>query len=70
VEKTKETGNAIGKKIWSLLGGKPIWVWWIAYLLITGVIFGLLSLAYYLLTFQWWIAVLIKIGRASCRERV
>jgi uncharacterized membrane protein len=56
---TDAMGNAVTRKIGAFLAEKPVWVWWIFYVVATGVLFGVFSLAFYLLTIQWWVAVLI-----------
>jgi uncharacterized membrane protein len=53
------TKNAVTKKVGAFLLDKPVWAWWIFYIAVTGVLFGIFSLAFYLLTIQWWVGVLI-----------
>jgi uncharacterized membrane protein len=59
-----KAGNVLVKKIAALLAGKSIWVWWLFYILLTGALFGIFSLAFYLLTIQWWagVAILLLTG--------
>ena len=41
---------------------KPVWVWLLVYLFLTGVIFGLSNLILYLLGIVPWIGVLVLVG--------
>ncbi len=41
---------------------KPVWVWLLVYLFLTGVIFGLFNLILYLLGIVPWIGVLVLVG--------
>ncbi len=59
--KLENTGKAIEKKFTSFLSGKPIWIWWICYVLLIGVLFGLFYVVVVVLTKQWWASVLIII---------
>jgi ABC-type multidrug transport system fused ATPase/permease subunit len=54
-----KTDNVVEKSIASFLSDKPIWVWWLSYIVLTGVLFGIFYLALYLLTINWWVGVLI-----------
>ena len=53
------TENVVTKKIIAFLTDKPVWVWWIFHILVTGVIFGVSYMVLYLLAIQWWAGVLI-----------
>ena len=53
--------NSTDNKIISFLSDKPLWVWLLTFLVITGVLFGAFSLALYLLGIVPWIGVLIII---------
>ena len=57
-----EKKNFVTKNIAAFLLDKPIWVWWISYVVLTGAFFGIFSLAFYLLGIQWVIGVLILIA--------
>ena len=59
MEKSTTNENFIIKGIADFLRDKPIWVWWLSYILATGALFGVFYLALYLLTIQAWVAVLI-----------
>jgi polyferredoxin len=61
MEKTKDTGNNVVKKVAGFLSDKPLWVWWLFYLALTGVLFGISNLAIYFLGIQVWIGVLVLI---------
>ncbi len=50
------------KKLSDILNGKPLWVWWIVYLLITGGFFGLFNLINYLLAIIPFVGVLVLIA--------
>jgi len=62
MEKEKERGNFVMKRVAAFLLDKPIWVWWIIHVILTGVLFGIFSLAIYLLEIQWLVGVLILLG--------
>ncbi|MBN2531512.1 MAG: hypothetical protein JXB88_01405 [Spirochaetales bacterium] len=55
----KETGNIFTKNVAAFLLDKPIWVWWIFYVAVTVALFGIFYLAFYLLSIQWWVGVVI-----------
>ena len=46
----------------SLLSNQPMWVFWIAYSVLTGFFFGIFYTATYLLALQWWLAVIVIIA--------
>lgn len=54
--------NFLLKKVGSFLVDKPVWVWWIFHAAVTGALFGIFSLAIYLLGITWWVGVLILLG--------
>jgi len=54
--------NFMDKKISDLLNGKPLWVWWIVYLVITAGIFGIFNLINYLLGIIPFVGVLVLIA--------
>jgi len=54
-----EKENFIKKNVDAFLINKPIWAWWIFYVVATSALFGIFSLAIYLLGIQWWIGVFI-----------
>jgi len=56
---SKETENIIMKNVAAFLLDKPIWVWWIFHIVVTGALFGIFYLAFYLLSIQWLVGVLI-----------
>ncbi len=59
IDKTREQ---LAKQAAGFLSGKPIWIWWITYTVIVGILFGLFYFAWTLLTEKWWaIAVIIPI---------
>ena len=43
------------------LSNKPIWVWLLVYLALTGILFGLFNLILYLLGIVPWIGVLVLV---------
>ncbi|MBN1798877.1 MAG: hypothetical protein JW822_09885 [Spirochaetales bacterium] len=59
MEKENKTENVFEKSMASFLIDKPIWVWWLSHIVLTGVLFGIFYLALYLLTINWWVGVLI-----------
>lgn len=59
IDTTKEQ---LVEKAEGFLSGKPIWVWWISYTLLVGILFGLFYLVWTLLTEKWWvISILIPV---------
>ncbi|MBN2736078.1 MAG: hypothetical protein JXR70_03795 [Spirochaetales bacterium] len=61
MEQVNDTGNELVKKVSGFLSDKPIWVWWISYVALTGVLFGISNLAIYLLGIQVWVGILVLI---------
>ncbi|MDA3852367.1 MAG: hypothetical protein PF447_14015 [Spirochaetaceae bacterium] len=56
--------NVLMEKLSDFLYNKPLWVWWLAYLVLTGGLFGLFNLAVYLLGINPLIGVLVLIAIA------
>jgi hypothetical protein len=59
MKKENKTENVLNKSINSFLADKPIWVWWLSYIVLTGVLFGIFYLVLYLLTINLWVGTLI-----------
>jgi hypothetical protein len=59
MSKNKEPDNLVTKRVAAFLIDKPIWVWWIVHIAVTGALFGIFNLALYLIAIQWWVGVLI-----------
>lgn len=59
MSKIDETGKAVGKEVGSFLSDKPVWVWLIVYVVLTGIIFGLFYTIFHLLTLQWWVTTIL-----------
>jgi hypothetical protein len=57
-----EKDNFLKKNVAAFLLDKPIWVWWLLHIVVTGALFGIFSLALYLLGIQWWVGVLVLIA--------
>ncbi len=57
--KLQTTGKEIEKRFLSFLTGKPIWAWWISYVLIIGILFGVFYVVLKLLTAYWWAIVIL-----------
>lgn len=53
--KTKEVGKSVQKNVMSFLSGKPMWVYWIFYSVLSGIMFGAFYAAMYFMALQWWI---------------
>lgn len=53
-----EVGRTAKKGVLSFLSDKPIWVSWIAYSALSGIIFGVLYAAMSFMALQWWIPVI------------
>lgn len=57
----EKTGKIIAEKTDTFLSGKPIWIWWASYILLTGVLFAIFYLAFYILSVQWWVLLLLSV---------
>ncbi len=55
----KEVGKKVQLNLMSFLSDKPMWAFWLAYSILSGVLFGLFYLAMYLIVLQWWIPLVI-----------
>jgi len=55
----KETIQSLEDKAGSLLINKPIWVFWLVYTGIIGLLFGIFYLITTLLLSRWWVPVII-----------
>jgi hypothetical protein len=55
----KKTGRDIENKVTSFLAGKPQWVWLVATVLITAVIFLICYVVFVMLTAKWWVSVIL-----------
>lgn len=58
----KDNHNFIAEKAAAFLKEKPMWVWWIFYVILTGLLFSLFYFVFYLLGIQRVIGVLILIA--------
>jgi len=58
----KETNKSIRETFMSALEDKPVWVYWIAYSVLSGILFGIFYTAMHFLALQWWVAVLVIIA--------
>jgi hypothetical protein len=61
MSKIHDTEKALVKKVKTFFSGKPIWVWWIWYIALSAVLFGVLYLAIYILVMTWWVTLIIII---------
>jgi hypothetical protein len=50
------------KTLASFTENKPIWVFWIIYIAISGALFGVFYGLVYLMTYRWWIAPILVIA--------
>ena len=57
----EEIGKTAETKVKSYLVDKPIWVFWIIFTALTGVLFGISYIVIYLLSMRWWIMALVII---------
>ena len=60
-ENGKKKNLVIGR-LDKFLQNKPVWAWWISYLVLTGGLFGIFYLAWYLLGVKPWLSVLLLIA--------
>lgn len=65
--KIQEVSDEASKKVMGVLSGRPIWVYWIMFTLMIGIVFGIGYSIMYLLSFRWWILALVIVvaGMAS-----
>jgi fatty acid desaturase len=47
------------KKVRSFLQDKPVWVYWILFTVLIGVLFGISYILIYLLSLRWWVMALV-----------
>lgn len=57
-----ELGSSMNGGIMSVLANKPMWVFWVVYSALSGVLFGVFYTATYLLALRWWVAVIVIIA--------
>ena len=55
----KEMIERFQVNIISYLSNKPIWLYWIVYTALIGLLFGLFYIAMFLLLLQWWVPVIV-----------
>jgi len=62
-----EVSDEASKNVMGVLSGKSIWMYWIMFTLMIGIVFGIGYGVMYLLSFRWWILVLVIVvaGMAS-----
>ncbi|MBU0955056.1 MAG: hypothetical protein KKI09_06475 [Spirochaetes bacterium] len=56
-----EVGKSVQKKFTSFLSDKPMWVFWITYSILSGILFGIFYAAMYLMAQLWWVPVIVII---------
>lgn len=57
MNKVKEIGKNVNRKLSDFLAGRPMWVYWVAYTSISGLVLAstyALSLAF---TIRWWVSI-------------
>ena len=54
--------SAFRRNRMALLSGKPIWVSWIFFTVLSGLIFGVSYTLIYFIALKWWIAALVIIA--------
>jgi hypothetical protein len=57
----KEVGESVQKNLMSFLLQKPIWIFWIVYSVLSGILFGIFYTTIYLVAQRWWIPVVVII---------
>ena len=62
-----EVSDEASKKVLGVLSGKSIWMYWIVFTLMIGIVFGIGYGVMYLISFRWWILALVIVvaGMAS-----
>ena len=58
MSKFDQLGSVAEKKVSGFLLGKPIWVYWIAFTVLIGLVFGISFAIINLLTLRWWAMLL------------
>lgn len=59
INKTKEQ---LAIQAANFLTGRPIWIWWISYTCLAGLLFGIFYFVWNILTDKWWAVALIILG--------
>ena len=57
-----EISKSVGRKLETLMSGKPIWVFWAVYTVLSGVILGVSYTLLYLVASRWWVAAIVVIA--------
>lgn len=57
-----EVGKSAQKQFTSFLSSKPIWAFWIAYSVLSGILFAVFYTTMYLMAQRWWIPVIVIIA--------
>jgi len=56
-----EVGKTAQMKLMSFLSNKPMWAYWIAYTVLSGILFGIFLTTMYLMAQLWWVPVIVII---------
>lgn len=56
-----ESVKGLEEKTRSVLANKPIWIFWLVYSGISGLLFGIFYTVTYLLALRWWVPILVMI---------
>ncbi|MDA3900241.1 MAG: hypothetical protein PF637_06950 [Spirochaetes bacterium] len=52
--KINEVSKTTQKKVTSLLSDKPIWAFWLTYIVLSGILFGIFYTTMYFMVWKWW----------------
>jgi len=61
-----DISRAAEKEAKAFMSGKPIWVYWIVYTVLIGVIFAVAYMVIYTLALRWWVLALVIIVAGMC----
>jgi membrane protease YdiL (CAAX protease family) len=62
MSRVNEITESLSGKLTTVLSGKPIWVSWAVYTLLSGVFLGVTYALMHLLLLRWWVAVVAVIA--------
>jgi len=57
----EEIGKVAETKVTSFMDDKPVWIFWIAYTVLVGALFGIFYAIMYMLALKWWIMAIVLI---------
>ncbi len=58
MSKLNVIANSLSRKLTTVLSGKPLWVFWAVYTVLSGIILGVSYTLMYFLVLRWWVATI------------